>query len=130
MPLPNLLQPSFLDESPRWILLKGDLTRAMEVLKRAAKVNKTSLPPDSELEAILRPFIQVLATEFKVFWIHIYGCVKYIYIYTTLETTVIGQNYWDLLPIKDKLEIYRLFSVCIYFNALPRGLGYVRLSYY
>ena len=45
------------------------------------------------------------------------------------ELLLYGQNCRDLLPITDKSEIYGLFSVRIYFKALPRGLGYIRLGY-
>ena len=51
--------------------------------------------------------------------------VLYIYIYinthTSREPLLYGQNYRDLLPITDKLKIYRLFGIRIYLNALPRG---------
>ncbi|XP_064089781.1 organic cation transporter protein-like isoform X2 [Macrobrachium nipponense] len=44
--LPPLL---FLDESPRWLLVRGKHTHACEVLKKAARWNKVTLPPDFDV---------------------------------------------------------------------------------
>lgn len=52
-----LLLHSFLrlmDESPRWLAVRGQHQRALSILKRAARWNKVTLPPDDELIAILK----------------------------------------------------------------------------
>ncbi|XP_037786514.1 organic cation transporter protein-like [Penaeus monodon] len=52
----------FMDESPRWLMVTGEHERALKVLKKAAKWNKVSLPPQNELLTLmkevetLRPF--------------------------------------------------------------------------
>ncbi|XP_050688962.1 organic cation transporter protein-like [Eriocheir sinensis] len=43
----------FLDESPRWLIVNGHFERAKEVLERAAKWNKKTLPPQEELEHLM-----------------------------------------------------------------------------
>ncbi|XP_064108577.1 organic cation transporter protein-like isoform X2 [Macrobrachium nipponense] len=51
---PLLLFPCLylIDESPRWLILRGDDTRALKVLRKAARWNKVELPPDNELKKI------------------------------------------------------------------------------
>lgn len=44
----------FLDESPRWLIVRGDHRRAREVLERAARWNKMDLPPPEELDALMK----------------------------------------------------------------------------
>ncbi|XP_066984510.1 organic cation transporter protein-like [Macrobrachium rosenbergii] len=39
----------FMDESPRWLVVKGKYDQALEVLKKAAKWNQVTLPSDQEL---------------------------------------------------------------------------------
>lgn len=55
----NVSYGSFLDESPRWLLQKGDLAKAKDVLHKAAKINRTVLPPPQELDALLLQVAQV-----------------------------------------------------------------------
>ena len=40
---------SLIDESPRWLIVTGRHEEALKVLRRAARLNKTTLPSDSEL---------------------------------------------------------------------------------
>ncbi|XP_045598525.1 organic cation transporter protein isoform X2 [Procambarus clarkii] len=51
-----LLLPAlwFLDESPRWLIVNGHFERALEVLRRAARWNNTSLPPTQDLTLLMR----------------------------------------------------------------------------
>ncbi|XP_063591330.1 organic cation transporter protein-like [Penaeus indicus] len=44
----------FMDESPRWLMVTGKHERALEVLKKAAKWNKVSLPPENELLTLMK----------------------------------------------------------------------------
>ncbi|XP_064102945.1 solute carrier family 22 member 6-like isoform X2 [Macrobrachium nipponense] len=43
-----------MDESPRWLAVTGRHERALEVLKKAARLNRTSLPGNEKVLAILR----------------------------------------------------------------------------
>ncbi|XP_066955851.1 organic cation transporter protein-like [Macrobrachium rosenbergii] len=57
VPVPALLAVPFLwfvDESPRWLILKGYHDRALRVLKRAARLNRAKLPPDEELLTLMK----------------------------------------------------------------------------
>ncbi|XP_042203236.1 organic cation transporter protein-like [Homarus americanus] len=51
-----LLLPAvwFMDESPRWLSVRGRYQEALAVLKRAARWNKAALPPDPRLLLILQ----------------------------------------------------------------------------
>ncbi|KAK7070869.1 hypothetical protein SK128_003135 [Halocaridina rubra] len=42
----------FLDESPRWLIVQGDHTRTMKVLRKAARWNKVELPSETDLKKI------------------------------------------------------------------------------
>ncbi|XP_068249821.1 organic cation transporter protein-like isoform X2 [Palaemon carinicauda] len=44
----------FVDESPRWLSVRGQHGRALEVIKRAARWNKTVIPSDDELMLIFK----------------------------------------------------------------------------
>ena len=65
------------------------------------------------------------------FYTHLENASYIIMIYGTTRGTILlyRQNSRDLLPITDKWVESGLFSVRIYFNALPRGLGWVMLGY-
>ncbi|KAK4321248.1 hypothetical protein Pmani_007972 [Petrolisthes manimaculis] len=55
--LPTLIMMPLLftiDESPRWLAVVGQHQRALKVLRRAAKLNKVTLPPDQDLLAIMK----------------------------------------------------------------------------
>ncbi|KAG0718398.1 Solute carrier family 22 member 8 [Chionoecetes opilio] len=43
----------FLDESPRWLIVHGEFDKAREVLTRASKWNRVSLPPPDELDSLM-----------------------------------------------------------------------------
>ncbi|XP_068227220.1 organic cation transporter protein-like [Palaemon carinicauda] len=54
---PNLLiLPAlyFIDESPRWLITKGQHDKAVRVLKKAARWNDAKLPPEAELRALMQ----------------------------------------------------------------------------
>nr|XP_053633558.1 organic cation transporter protein-like [Cherax quadricarinatus] len=44
----------FLDESPRWLIVNGRFDRALRVLRKAARWNKTTLPSTEELTLLMR----------------------------------------------------------------------------
>lgn len=44
----------FVDESPRWLSVRGQHERALEVIKKAARWNKTVIPSDEELMCIFK----------------------------------------------------------------------------
>ncbi|XP_069991642.1 organic cation transporter protein-like [Penaeus vannamei] len=44
----------FMEESPRWLMVAGNHERSLKVLKKAAKWNKVSLPPQNELLALMK----------------------------------------------------------------------------
>ncbi|XP_063612634.1 solute carrier family 22 member 2-like, partial [Penaeus indicus] len=48
--LPMLL---LLDESPRWLIVRGRYDDALRVLRKAARWNKAQLPPEEELRALM-----------------------------------------------------------------------------
>ncbi|XP_071547413.1 organic cation transporter protein-like isoform X2 [Panulirus ornatus] len=43
-----------LDESPRWLIVRGQHDRALKVLKRAARLNKATLPPNEDLQLMMK----------------------------------------------------------------------------
>ncbi|ROT83769.1 organic cation transporter protein [Penaeus vannamei] len=43
----------FIDESPRWLIVRGRYDDASRVLRRAARLNKVDLPPEEELRTIM-----------------------------------------------------------------------------
>ncbi|XP_063591453.1 organic cation transporter protein-like [Penaeus indicus] len=54
--LPTLLVFPFLymlDESPRWLIVRGHHEKALKVLQKAARWNKATLPPPSNLYALM-----------------------------------------------------------------------------
>lgn len=42
-----------LDESPRWLIVRGRHDDALRVLQKAARWNKAQLPPEEELRALM-----------------------------------------------------------------------------
>lgn len=52
-----------LDESPRWLILKGDHCKALKILKRASRLNKVELPPDHQLKKI---FLDIQQEQYEV----------------------------------------------------------------
>ncbi|XP_071542407.1 organic cation transporter protein-like isoform X2 [Panulirus ornatus] len=48
-----LLYYWILPESPRWLMMKGRHQKGIDILKKAAKVNGKSLPPQEEIDAIV-----------------------------------------------------------------------------
>ncbi|KAK3886471.1 hypothetical protein Pcinc_009342 [Petrolisthes cinctipes] len=52
----------FMDESPRWLIVRGRHDRALTVLQKAARWNKATLPPNSEMRTLMID-IQAESTE-------------------------------------------------------------------
>ncbi|XP_069171625.1 organic cation transporter protein-like [Procambarus clarkii] len=46
-------EASFLDESPRWLIVRGQRGRARRVLEKAARWNKVTLPPEDHLHHLM-----------------------------------------------------------------------------
>jgi len=44
----------FIPESPRWLIQAGKFKEALAILKKAAEVNKTTLPPDDEMMRMIQ----------------------------------------------------------------------------
>lgn len=44
------LPVSFMDESPRWLIVRGRPEQARRVLEKAARWNKRTLPPKDKLD--------------------------------------------------------------------------------
>ncbi|XP_042869069.1 organic cation transporter-like protein [Penaeus japonicus] len=44
----------FMDESPRWLAVRGDHDRAVKILQKAGKWNKVALPPKDEVLSLMR----------------------------------------------------------------------------
>lgn len=44
---------SYLDESPRWLIVKGHRRAAKRVLQKSARLNKASLPSEDHLDQIM-----------------------------------------------------------------------------
>lgn len=44
---------SLMDESPRWLIVRGFHDQAMQVLRKAARWNRISLPPEDDLRALM-----------------------------------------------------------------------------
>lgn len=42
-----------MDESPRWLIVRGHHEKALKVLQKAARWNKATLPPASNLYALM-----------------------------------------------------------------------------
>ncbi|XP_042242904.1 organic cation transporter protein-like [Homarus americanus] len=42
-----------IDESPRWLIVKGKHEQALKVLRRVARLNKSTLPPEEELRLMM-----------------------------------------------------------------------------
>ncbi|KAK4320072.1 hypothetical protein Pmani_009038 [Petrolisthes manimaculis] len=59
--LPNLLLfPALwlMDESPRWLIVKGQHDKALKVLHKAARWNKVTLPPETQLRTLMNDIRQ------------------------------------------------------------------------
>ncbi|KAB7503767.1 Organic cation transporter protein [Armadillidium nasatum] len=50
----SLLSLRFFDESPRWLIIKGRFEKAYNVLEKAARWNKTSIPEKDKLMDIMK----------------------------------------------------------------------------
>ena len=46
--------PRFIDESPRWLIVHGRSSEALQVLKKVSRWHDVDLPPKTEMEAILK----------------------------------------------------------------------------
>ncbi|RXG61112.1 Organic cation transporter protein [Armadillidium vulgare] len=56
---------SFIDESPRWLIVRGFHKKALKVLRRAEKANKVTLPSDEELLLKMREIEKNSLSESK-----------------------------------------------------------------
>lgn len=64
--LPNLLiLPALylIDESPRWLIVRGLHDRAIQVLRKAARWNRVSLPPEDDLRALMKDIQEESSTQ-------------------------------------------------------------------
>lgn len=44
---------SLINESPRWLIVSGRFDDALRILRRAARINKTVLPPEDEIRTMM-----------------------------------------------------------------------------
>ncbi|KAK8381988.1 hypothetical protein O3P69_015172 [Scylla paramamosain] len=63
--LPNvLIFPAlyFMDESPRWLIVRGRHDQAVQVLRKAARWNRVTLQPEADLRALMKEIQEESAT--------------------------------------------------------------------
>ena len=60
----------FLDESPRWLAVRGRYQDAYKVLKKAARLNGTKLPKEEEVMAILKAEVGGWAEAWACWWVN------------------------------------------------------------
>lgn len=56
-----------MDESPRWLAVRGDHDRAVKILQKAGKWNKVPLPPEDEVKALMRQEVSRMLFVFVLF---------------------------------------------------------------
>ncbi|KAK4328459.1 hypothetical protein Pmani_001135 [Petrolisthes manimaculis] len=70
---------TFIDESPRWLIVRGHHDRALQVLQKAARWNNTSLPPKHRMRKLMTHITkesykmsgdESIATLIKHFFVH------------------------------------------------------------
>ncbi|KAK3893490.1 hypothetical protein Pcinc_002709 [Petrolisthes cinctipes] len=88
----------FIDESPRWLIVRGNHDRALQVLQKAARWNNTSLPPEHQLRKLMTDITEEsykmsgdenVVTLIKHFFVHFSMLFSFDpYIYCTLSGVV------------------------------------------
>ncbi|XP_071547685.1 organic cation transporter protein-like isoform X2 [Panulirus ornatus] len=103
----------FLDESPRWLILRGHHDRALQVLQRAARWNSVKLPPKEELLAIMEDIRRESSQDSKA---HAQGLLSSLRL-VAREITIFVRT-----------KKMRKISLSIYTNFLISGMVYFGLS--
>ncbi|KAG0729303.1 Solute carrier family 22 member 13 [Chionoecetes opilio] len=102
-----------LDESPRWLIVRGRYTEALQVLRKAARWNNTSLPPTKELRALMEQIREKSADSSSTKREGKCGMVRRV-----LDSFLI------LLRTR-KIRKITLITFCLYFIT---SMGYIGLS--
>ncbi|KAK3885756.1 hypothetical protein Pcinc_010055 [Petrolisthes cinctipes] len=103
----------FLDESPRWLIVRGHHDRALQVLQKAARWNNTSLPPEHQLRKLMTDITEESMTN-----------------KTGRKRGIIAwiQNIFNQLYILIRTRMMRRISLCVFLSMLVTGLAYYGLS--
>lgn len=59
----KLVTCRFMDESPRWLIVRGKQRQALKVLQKAASWNKVTLPPQDNLLTLMDNVKQQVGTS-------------------------------------------------------------------
>uniref|UniRef100_A0A0P4WAT3 Major facilitator superfamily (MFS) profile domain-containing protein n=1 Tax=Scylla olivacea TaxID=85551 RepID=A0A0P4WAT3_SCYOL len=121
-----------MDESPRWLIVNGQSARAKQVLRKASRWNKVTLPPDDQLDTLFllirkeedshRPRTSTDVSSYKGFWRPRLLWNKDI----TVITLVIALCYFCVALVYDGLNLAGdLYSDNLYLYLVLGGLAEV-----
>ncbi|KAK4328708.1 hypothetical protein Pmani_000903 [Petrolisthes manimaculis] len=111
--LPTLIMIPLLftiDESPRWLAVVGQHQRALKVLRRAAKLNKVTLPPDQDLLAIMKIIQEQLVNALLP---HSGHKIRLITFVMTLDFCIVGMLFFGLTMGANTLGVNLFIYVAI-----------------
>ncbi|KAK4305498.1 hypothetical protein Pmani_022604 [Petrolisthes manimaculis] len=112
-PASGCLADRFIDESPRWLIVRGHHDRALQVLQKAARWNNTSLPPEHHMRKLMTDITEESTTKPTrgkrglIVWL---------------------QDIFNQLYILIRTRMMRRISLCVFLSMLVSGLAYYGLS--
>ncbi|XP_037786209.1 organic cation transporter protein-like [Penaeus monodon] len=106
----------FMDESPRWLAVRGQHRRALRVLQRAARWNGVALPPEDELLLLLKDGVKDEAMERPYQEAHAHGSKGWL------------RRRFDEVFILFRTPRLRAITLSLYSNYLLVGAVYFGLS--